>query len=310
MSRIRTVKPEFWENEKLSALPEATHMLAAALLNYADDEGFFHANPLLIRARCSPLREPSVAIGESLRLLCEDGYLTIGTTPDGRAYGRINHFLEHQRISHPAKSKIACLDIVWPEISGKAPEGSGAAPRKRRKAPAPLRPEPGTGNREQGTGTPPNPLAGADPAGEPSVPAPSVIADAVDAYHEAAELFGWSRVEIIGRDRERKLRRRIEEAGGIDGWRLAMTRAAGSGFLTGRLPRGQGHENWRPDFGFFVQAKSFHRLMEGYYDDKPDLPGAAGQQLTLGQVMARVLAEPDPGAAPGDPGRDDSGVSD
>ena len=35
MARIRTLKPEFWKHEGLSELPEATHMLAAALLNYA-----------------------------------------------------------------------------------------------------------------------------------------------------------------------------------------------------------------------------------------------------------------------------------
>ena len=41
MARIRTIKPDFWKHEDLSALPEITHMLAAALLNHADDEGFF-----------------------------------------------------------------------------------------------------------------------------------------------------------------------------------------------------------------------------------------------------------------------------
>ena len=69
MARIRTIKPEFWAHEDLSELPEATHMLAAALLNYADDEGYFNANPMLIKAACSPLREPSVSIQESLTLL-------------------------------------------------------------------------------------------------------------------------------------------------------------------------------------------------------------------------------------------------
>jgi hypothetical protein len=56
MARIRTIKPEFWRHEDLSALPEATHMLAAQLLNYADDYGYFNANPALIKAEVSPLR--------------------------------------------------------------------------------------------------------------------------------------------------------------------------------------------------------------------------------------------------------------
>jgi DNA-directed RNA polymerase specialized sigma54-like protein len=36
-------------------------MLAAALLNHADDEGFFNANARLVKAQCVPLREDSVS---------------------------------------------------------------------------------------------------------------------------------------------------------------------------------------------------------------------------------------------------------
>ena len=61
MARIRTIKPEFWKHEDLSALPEITHMLAAALLGYADDEGYFNANPALVKSECLPLRESSVS---------------------------------------------------------------------------------------------------------------------------------------------------------------------------------------------------------------------------------------------------------
>ncbi len=69
MARIRTIKPDFWADEQLCSLPEATHILAAALLNYADDEGYFKANPALVKAACCPLREPSVNVQESLQQL-------------------------------------------------------------------------------------------------------------------------------------------------------------------------------------------------------------------------------------------------
>jgi hypothetical protein len=139
MARIRTVKPEFWTHEDLSALPEATHLLAAALLNYADDHGYFNANVGLVKAACSPLREPSVSIPESFRSLQAVGYLAFGVTPDGKRYGRIVKFADHQRVSHPSKSKIACLSITW-EGSGNPPEPLGSPPES-------FRPE---GNREQG----------------------------------------------------------------------------------------------------------------------------------------------------------------
>jgi hypothetical protein len=142
MARIRTLKPEFWKHEALSALPEATHMLAAALINYADDQGYFNANPLLIRAECCPLREPSVSVPESLRRLQEIDYIRLGTGPHGRAYGRIVAFEEHQRVSHPSKSKISVLSIEW--------EGSRNSPEDSRKAPEILRPEQGReGNKKE-----------------------------------------------------------------------------------------------------------------------------------------------------------------
>ena len=113
MARIRTIKPEFWANEGLSALPEATHLLAAALLNYADDEGYFNANPKLVEAACSPLREPSVRIHESLVSLHRVGYIRLGVGADGKRYGHVVHFVDHQRVSHPTPSKIATISITW-----------------------------------------------------------------------------------------------------------------------------------------------------------------------------------------------------
>jgi len=133
MARIRTIKPDFWRHETLCALPEATHMLAAALLNYADDHGYFNANPRLIQGEIYPLREPSVSVADSLQALADAGYLALGTGDDGRRYGRVLGFAQHQRVSHPTPSKISERVIAW---SGKAPET--------------LRPE-GKGKEEEGT---------------------------------------------------------------------------------------------------------------------------------------------------------------
>lgn len=113
MARIRTIKPEFWTDEKLSELPEATLILAAALLNYADDEGFFNANISLIKAACSPLREPSVSIHDSLQALANIGYVRLGRAKDNRSYGHIVAFKKHQVINRPSASRIKDLDIEW-----------------------------------------------------------------------------------------------------------------------------------------------------------------------------------------------------
>lgn len=109
MARIRTIKPDFWKDEDLSELPEITHLFAAALLNYADDEGYFNANPKLIKAELFPLREPSLSIHGMLNELSNMGYLTLFSDGSGKFYGLINNFTKHQKINRPTVSKLSSI---------------------------------------------------------------------------------------------------------------------------------------------------------------------------------------------------------
>lgn len=134
MARIRTIKPEFWKHEDLSELPPETHMLAASLLNYADDEGYFNANPKLIQAECCPLREDSTNVRRSIEMLSKIGYIRLYEGSDGKSYGHIVTFKDHQRVDRPKQSKIKALEV---------------STKDRRKIDDESTQE---GNREQGTG--------------------------------------------------------------------------------------------------------------------------------------------------------------
>jgi len=109
--RIRTIKPEFWTHEGLSSCSEFAHLLAAALLNYADDQGYFNAHPRLIQSALFPLRDTSLSIQCALTELLNVGFLEFRCAPDGRCYGKVVNFTVHQRINRPVRSKIADL---WP----------------------------------------------------------------------------------------------------------------------------------------------------------------------------------------------------
>jgi len=113
MGRIRTIKPEFTTNEELSALLADTHLFAAGLLCYADDYGYFNANPGLVKAAVFPLRESSVSIQDMLNQLAKIGYLRLGETADGKKWGHVVKFETHQRVNRPTPSKIKCLEIMW-----------------------------------------------------------------------------------------------------------------------------------------------------------------------------------------------------
>lgn len=112
MARIRTIKPEFWTDEDMAELSEPACLLAIGLLNYADDEGYFNANPKLIKAAVFPIREPSVPIPVLIQELSNCGYLSMFSTSDGKQFGAITNFLKHQVVNKPKESKIRCLPLI------------------------------------------------------------------------------------------------------------------------------------------------------------------------------------------------------
>ncbi|CFQ87830.1 MULTISPECIES: DnaT-like ssDNA-binding domain-containing protein [Yersinia] len=112
MARIRTIKPEFWTDEDMAEVSEAACLLAIGLLNYADDEGYFNANPKLIKAAVFPIREPSRSIPVMLQELSKQGYLTLFSTSDSRHFGVISNFAKHQVVNKPRASKIKVLNLL------------------------------------------------------------------------------------------------------------------------------------------------------------------------------------------------------
>jgi len=109
MARIRTIKPEFWQDDDLAEVSEPAVLVAAGLLNHADDEGFFKANPKLIKSVVFPLREPSVSVHNILIELSNINYIALYIGKDGKKYGQVTGFTTHQRINRPTPSKIKDL---------------------------------------------------------------------------------------------------------------------------------------------------------------------------------------------------------
>lgn len=104
--RIRTIKPEFWLHEGLSRCSDFARLLAIALLNWADDEGYFMANPILIRGQVFPFLDDSRTIPRGLQELSSVGFIRLGEDHEGRAVGFIVNFRKHQRVDKPKPSNI------------------------------------------------------------------------------------------------------------------------------------------------------------------------------------------------------------
>ena len=99
MARIRTIKPEFWEDEKLAKLPVYSRLLFIGTWNFADDNGALLANPVLMKSHIFPYEDIGVStISEWIDMLVENGML-IRTTYNGKDYLVIRKFLIHQKIN-------------------------------------------------------------------------------------------------------------------------------------------------------------------------------------------------------------------
>lgn len=120
MARIRTIKPEFWHDEKLGALKRDERLLFIGLWNLADDEGAVIANPVFIKSSLFPY-------DDDLRMNTLTSWLSnlqqartiIPFTFNGESYYKIRTFSDHQVINRPSKTK-------WPAgfIQGIVTEGS------------------------------------------------------------------------------------------------------------------------------------------------------------------------------------------
>lgn len=109
MARIRTLKPEFWQDEKMAPLDATTRLVFVALISLADDAGRLLDNVRLLDASIFPETEESVR--EPLATLSRIGRVTRGKTASGQAILQITNWSRHQKVDHP-NFKAALPEIV------------------------------------------------------------------------------------------------------------------------------------------------------------------------------------------------------
>lgn len=101
--RIRTIKPEHWQDERLAETSRDARLFYLGLMTRADDEGRQSAHPALLRAHCCPFDlDAEPAIPGWLDELVDAGVI-LRYEVDGRQYIAITSWLDDQRIANPAK---------------------------------------------------------------------------------------------------------------------------------------------------------------------------------------------------------------
>jgi hypothetical protein len=145
MARIRSIKPEFWEDRRLAAqLTRDQRLFYVGLWNQADDEGRFLAHPRRLLGAIFPYEEdlPETFACETLSLLSSTGRLVLYVV-EGEPYGQLTKFKDHQRINRPTPSRIPPAPVRARSRKAHGALSEDSHPRARTL-------EQGTGSMEQG----------------------------------------------------------------------------------------------------------------------------------------------------------------
>lgn len=130
MARIRTIKPEFWTDEKVVTISPLARLVFIGLWNFVDDYG---------RAACSPARlkmQILPADNADLRQLLAEisgaGLITLYTV-EGKEYLQVDGFNKHQKqdTRNPSKHPVPPIPTephqIHPLDQGREGEGKGNA---------------------------------------------------------------------------------------------------------------------------------------------------------------------------------------
>lgn len=105
--RIRTIKPEFWSHPVMGRKEDSVRLAAIGLLNMADDEGYFLADPSLVRSTLWPFDDDSTKARRTIAELSSISYIEVRDCGGHGHVGKVVQFSAHQRVDKPKKSGLA-----------------------------------------------------------------------------------------------------------------------------------------------------------------------------------------------------------
>lgn len=114
MPRIRTIKPEFWVDEKVVELDPWARLLFIGIWNFADDQGYIEHSPKRIKMQIFP--GDSVDVPALLADLLGAGLLSVFGSPSGEVL-RVANWERHQRVSNPSAGRFHGGELVPLESS-------------------------------------------------------------------------------------------------------------------------------------------------------------------------------------------------
>lgn len=122
MPRIRTIVPEFWEDERFTNVSLQAWLLYIGMKNFADDSGVILANETIIKSKVFPAREDirKQQVSGWLQELIENSIL-VPFIFENKSYYVMD--FSSERIDKPQKSKIP-VEVIEKVLSGNKQDNS------------------------------------------------------------------------------------------------------------------------------------------------------------------------------------------
>ncbi len=117
MARIRTIKPSFWEDEKIAKLPRACRLFYIGMWNQADDMGVIRGNTALLKSAIFPYDE-DLRVSEVQKWIdaLVDARMLIPITYKSESYYIIRTFRSHQKFDARYPNFLIPKEISSKEI--------------------------------------------------------------------------------------------------------------------------------------------------------------------------------------------------
>jgi uncharacterized phage protein (TIGR02220 family) len=229
--RIRSVKPEWLEDERLVLASSDARVLSIALMVLADDEGRGRASPVLLAGQVFPGLENAREVSRAALSELEAIRFVALYEVDGQHYYQIRTWEKHQRIDHPTPSKLPknphTSDVLAnPRESSREIENPRAS---RASTPIPSLPDP------EGVQGEPEPLT----LVPPQPPEPDPVREVFDHWAAVA----WPKVHEGGRapmasdERLRPIRARLADGYTVAQLRAVVDRVSADPFYLGQNER-------------------------------------------------------------------------
>lgn len=142
-TRIRTIKPEWLEDEQLAEAGTLARLLSVGLIVLSDDHGRGRANEVVLAAKVFTYEpDPVRCLREALASLSRIGFVQLYEVR-GQRYYQIRNWAKHQRVDRPSKPRFPGPDEAdgTPKPPAPTPPDKTDSANHSRGLPVPLAPD-------------------------------------------------------------------------------------------------------------------------------------------------------------------------